>query len=202
MFASVNAFIPASFKVERYVELELSEKQLYNYVRDLNHFKSWNPWFNLENAVTELQGQIGEKGSVLMITEGNLDSRMELAYLKPTNDVRFALDLPSHQSVESLYFLIESLGFNRSSGVPDCASASTRVDFNVKTSSLRVDAIHLPPKTLSGRLEVSQAAARMTIATQHNTRSICAMLYTLIVLTTSGTAATRPSTGSAWGAAA
>jgi hypothetical protein len=107
VFASVNAFIPASFKVERYVELELSEKQLYNYVRDLNHFKSWNPWFNLENAVTELQGQIGEKGSVLMITEGNLDSRIELAYLKPTNDVRFALDLPSHQSVESLYFLIE-----------------------------------------------------------------------------------------------
>ena len=50
------------------------------------------PWFNLENAVTELQGQIGEKGSVLMITEGNLDSRIELAYLKPTNDVRFALD--------------------------------------------------------------------------------------------------------------
>ena len=61
VFASVNAFIPASFKVERYVELELSEKQLYNYVRDLNHFKSWNPWFNLENAVTELQGQIGDE---------------------------------------------------------------------------------------------------------------------------------------------
>lgn len=108
VFASVNAFIPASFKVERYAELDLSEKRLYNYLRDVNQAYSWNPWLGRGNFLSEIDGDEGDKGSTVRFTENEkMICNLELAYIKPTNDVRYAIEIDVHPEIQSLYFLVE-----------------------------------------------------------------------------------------------
>jgi len=109
VYAAVNALIPASFKVERHAELPISEKKLYNYLRNSTHFKSWNPWVKEGEGSWEYFGEQGKLKSGLRISE--LDEKesveLELAYVKPTQDVRFKFLSKSCRSLESIYFFIE-----------------------------------------------------------------------------------------------
>lgn len=123
VYTAINVFIPASYRVQRYVDVDTSKKELYNYLRNLNSFSEWSPWID-DTKVNELtiEGLSGELGSMVRF-ESKVKGKgfMKLSHLNPTNKIDYSLQFDNDKSVRTAYFTLVRL-----------ESGKTRLSFGIK----------------------------------------------------------------------
>ena len=107
VYAAINAFIPASFKVERYASFDYSEKQYYNLLRELDNFEDWNPWSIQDTDSILITGESGNVNSKLTFQIPNNEFvTLKVKTLIPTNKVVFHFIDNRHPSIETLFFIL------------------------------------------------------------------------------------------------
>ncbi|MCB9208428.1 MAG: SRPBCC family protein [Ignavibacteriales bacterium] len=65
LFLVVALFLPTEYRVERSIEINKPQVEVYNYVADFNNFQAWNPWSPMEPGhkfeVTGDSAVVGQK---------------------------------------------------------------------------------------------------------------------------------------------
>jgi hypothetical protein len=111
VYSAVNVFIPASFRVQRYVEVDASKKDLYNYLRDLNNYKEWSPWLNNEqSSEVEINGEAGQPEScVTYSSQKSGNAKVTVQEIIATKKVTYTIDFSKHKEFKSAYFTMQRL---------------------------------------------------------------------------------------------